>query len=94
MTHSDALEVTIASDPVLSLPQHTAEVELARALAKQLDAQAEPQTRTVASYAGVLGALRRIIKQAEAARAKEAGTAPKTASRLSLIKDQAKRAAG
>lgn len=91
-THTDELERTIASDPVLSEEQHSAEVYLARTLAAELDRQAangETQTRTIASYAGVLGALRRVIRDERERRRKSGAETARTASRLGLIKAQA-----
>lgn len=96
-THADELERTIASDAVLSDEQHAAEVYLARTLAAELDRQAaagDVQTRTVASYAGVLGALRRVVRDERERRRKESVKQSGSASRLSLIKRQAAEAAG
>lgn len=94
-THSDELARTIASDPILSTEEHAAEVYLATVLAAELDAQTargDLQTRTVASYAGVLGALRRVVRD-ERDRQRRAQTRPdRPASRLSLIKAQAQAA--
>lgn len=91
-TNLEALEVTIASDPVLADPQFSATLKLARDLASELDSQIAStgagQSKTIATYAGLLGSLRRIIRDDRAARAKS-GTTAKQASRLSLIKQQA-----
>lgn len=91
-THSDELELTLSSDPVLAEPEHAAEVYLARTLAAELDRQAaagDLQTRTVASYAGVLGAIRRVIRDERERRRKESVKDFGSASRLALIKAQA-----
>lgn len=92
-THTAELERTIASDPVLSEEQHSAEVYLARTLATELDRQAaakEPlQTRTIASYAGVLGALRRVVRDEKERRRRDSVKQFGSASRLALIKKQA-----
>lgn len=96
-THTDELERTLASDPVLSDEQHAAEVYLARTLAAELDAQAsrgELQTRTVASYAGVLGALRRVVRDERERRRRESRKEVGGASRLSQIKRDAGRITG
>jgi len=93
-THTDELKRTLASDPVLTESEHAAEVYLATVLAAELDRQAaagEIQTRTIASYAGVLGALRRVIRDERERRRKSSAASASTASRLSLIRAQAKR---
>lgn len=83
-THSSALESTIASDEALALPEHAATVQLARALAKELDAATSAlPTRTLASYGSVLSQLRRVIRDARVARAK---LPPRTATRLQNMK--------
>ena len=87
-THSSALERTLKSDPVLASPEHAATVQLARALAKELDASTSIPTRTLAAHVSVLSQLRRVIRDAQAERAK-AGP-PKAASRLAQMKDGAK----
>lgn len=94
-THTDELERTIASDPVLADEAHAAEVYLARTLAAELDKQSkagELQTRTIATYAGTLGALRRVVRDERARRLRESARETRPASRLSLIKDQAAKA--
>ncbi|WAA67789.1 hypothetical protein [Microbacterium oxydans] len=93
-THTDELERTLASDPVLSDEQHAAEVYLARTLAAELDAQAtrgELQTRTVASYAGVLGALRRVVRDERERRRRATAKPEGAASRLALMRREASR---
>jgi len=94
-THRSALEVTLLADASLSDPVHSALVALARSLADELDAQGEtPQTRTQATYAGQLGAIRRVVSDARSLRRKESRAEGKPASRLELIKRQAERARG
>lgn len=95
-THADELERTIASDPSLTSAEHAATVKLARDLATELDTQIAKdgtgQTRTIATYAGLLGNLRRIVRD-ERERIRRHGTAaPKSASRLALMKAQAAKA--
>lgn len=86
--HTAELEKTIASDPVLSLDEHAGEVYLARTLAAELDRQTaanDIQTRTIATYAGVLGALRRVIRDEQERRRKDSAATAKPAGRLALI---------
>ena len=94
-TNADELERTILSDSVLSAAEHAATVKLARDLAAELDSQTAgnggAQTRTIATYAGLLGNLRRIIRDERELRRRTSGSATKPASRLQLIKDQAKK---
>jgi hypothetical protein len=95
-TNADELERTIASDESLSSPEQAATVKLARQLAAELDKQVAEtgsgQTRTIATYAGLLGNLRRIIRDERERRRRE-NTRPKPASRLRLIQDVAHAAA-
>ena len=96
-THIDELERTIASDPVLSDEAHAAEVYLARTLAAELDKQAkagELQTRTIATYAGTLGALRRVVRDERARRLRESAKETRPASRLAHIQEQARQSQG
>jgi hypothetical protein len=93
-THIEELERTLASDPSLAGPEHAATIKLARDLATELDSQiandGTGQTRTIATYAGLLGNLRRIIRDERELRRR--GThADKPASRLALIKEQAQK---
>lgn len=90
-THRSALERTIASDNVLADPVHAGLLALARALADQLDAQGgKPESRTVATYSGQLHGIGRVVRDARVARVKAATSPAKGASRLALIKDQAR----
>ncbi len=95
-THADELERTIASDPSLTSPEHAATVKLARDLAGELDnqiaAEGTGQTRTIATYAGLLGNLRRIIRDDRDLRRRTQAGPAKSASRLALIKAQATKA--
>ena len=89
MTNTKALERTLAADPVYSAPEHAGVIALTRELAAELDAQVESsgagQTRTIATYAGLLGQLRRILRDDRMAKAKGARrSAP--ASRIAAIK--------
>lgn len=94
-THRTALELALAADPALTDPVHSALVALTRSLADELDAQADkPQTRTQATYAGQLGAMRRVVADARELRRRESRAESRPASRLSLIKDQATKARG
>lgn len=95
-THLHELERTIASDASLTSPEHAATVKLARDLATELDSQIAKdgtgQTRTIATYAGLVGNLRRIVRDEREFRRRNGATAPKSASRLALIKAQAAKA--
>ena len=95
-THTAELERTIASDPILNAPQHAGEVYLARTLAAELDRQTKAgalQTRTIASYAGLLGALRRVIRDEQERRRRDNGKPAGTASRLAMIQADSARIA-
>lgn len=95
-SHTDELERTLASDAILSDEAHAAEVYLARTLAGELDAQTlrgELQTRTIATYAGTLGALRRVVRDERERRRRESARETRPASRLAMIQQQAARAA-
>lgn len=82
-THASALERTLKSSTVLSTPENAATVQLARTLAAAMDATDAPTARTLTAYASVLGQLRRVVRDAPAAPAREA-------TRLSQMKDGAK----
>jgi hypothetical protein len=88
-THSEELERTIASDPALTSADNAATVKLARDLAAELDKQiadlGSGQTRTIATYAGLLGNLRRIIRDEREQRRRDGGNTPRPASRLAGI---------
>ncbi|GAA2851854.1 hypothetical protein [Microbacterium arabinogalactanolyticum] len=78
----DSLEAMIADSPTLQATRAGAVVTLARLLAEQVDASTGgPSTRLAASYLSILKDLRRF--------ASEDRSAPKKASRLALIKQQA-----
>lgn len=95
-THATELERTIASDLALTSPEHAATVKLARELAAELDAQIAAegtgQTRTIATYAGLLGNLRRIVRDERDARRRASAGPSRPASRLAHIKAHAARA--
>lgn len=59
----DALEVTIASTPVLSLPRSAASVELARSLADKIDG-GDTATQAAAAYLSALKDLNRLVAAA------------------------------
>lgn len=93
--HRRALDIALAADDSLTDPVHAALVTLARSLADELDAQGDhPQTRTQATYAGQLGALRRIVADARDLRRRESSTTLRPASRLAAIKHQAGKGTG
>ena len=88
-TQRSALEITLAADSALADPVHAGLLALARSLADELDAQGDdPQTRTQATYAGQLGAIRRVVKDDRELRRRSA-SADKPAGRLALIKQSA-----
>ncbi|WP_169077554.1 hypothetical protein [Microcella alkalica] len=96
-TMAEALEVTLAADPIYSLPEQAAAVALARELARELDDQiattGAAQTRTLATFAGSVNSLRRVLRD-ERDQARKTAQAPKgTATRLALIKQQAQQQA-
>jgi len=65
-THTKALEQTLGSDQILSSGEHAGLVQLARALAKELDRQADTlPTRTLAAYLSTLSQIRRIVRDAQ-----------------------------
>jgi len=91
--HRRALEVTLTADPELTDPIYSGVIALARSLADELDSQGDkPQTRTQATYAGLLGALGRIVRDAREIRRKERVAPELKASRLALIKTQSQTA--
>jgi hypothetical protein len=96
-TNAAALERTISSDPVLSSDEHAATIKLARDLAAELDGQLAAsgagQTRTIATYAGVLANLRRVVRDERERRRREAAR-PKPAGRLAGIQAHAAAASG
>lgn len=96
-THAAELEVTLASDPALSGPEYAATLKLARDLAAELDRQTAAdavQSRTVASYAGLLGTLRRAVRDERERRRREGGRELPSASRLRLMQEQARGTVG
>ena len=96
-THAAELEVTVSSDLALAGPEYAATLKLARDLAAELDAQVAAdghgQTRTIATYAGLLGTLRRAVRDEREAR-RRAGQQARPAGRLAKIQEHAARAAG
>lgn len=81
----DSLEAMIAASPTLQSPKSGAVVTLARLLAKQVDASDNgPSTRLASSYLSILKDLRRLTGDDR--------SAPKPASRLAKIKQDAARA--
>lgn len=89
--HRAALEVTLSADDSLIDPVYSALVTLTRSLADELDAQGDqPQTRTQATYAGQLGAIRRVVSDARDRRRRD-NRADRPASRLEAIKQQARK---
>jgi hypothetical protein len=91
-THLEALEVTLAADPVLAKPEHASTVQLTRTVAETLDRQTRSgtlQTRTLAAYVSLLTSLRRIVRDAKAD-----GPAPtRSASRLAQLRQDSTKGA-
>lgn len=96
-TNAAKLEVTILSDPALSGPEYAATLKLARDLAAELDAQVAAdghgQTRTIATYAGVLGSLRRAVRDERELRRSAAGPR-REVSRPAQMQEHAARVTG
>lgn len=96
MTLRDDLETVIASDPVMSEDRMAGIISLARAVADQADAQLKAsgalESRIIASYSGMLAQINRTIRDDRTRRRREGASVPKSASRLALMKAQAKKA--
>ncbi|MFS6529136.1 hypothetical protein V8Z69_18315 [Microbacterium aurugineum] len=97
MTLRTDLETVIASDEVMAEDRMAGIVSLARAVADQADKQLETtgalESRIIASYSGMLAQINRTIRDDRERRRKAgAETAPRTASRLGLLKAATKEA--
>lgn len=95
-THLAELERSVAADEVLSSPVHAATVELACSLAAELNRQTAAgsvQTRTVATYAGLLSSLRRLVAAEVELRRKSRGPG-REVSRLAQMQEHAARVTG
>ena len=95
MTLRDDLETVIASDPVMAEDRMAGIISLARAVADQADAQLTAsgalESRIIASYSGMLAQINRTIRDDRARRRREGAQPEKAASRLALMKAQAKK---
>ena len=92
MTLREDLETTIASDPVMSEERMAGIIGLARAVADQADTQLANgglESRTIATFAGMLAQINRTIRDDRARRNREGVRPERSASRLTLIKKQA-----
>lgn len=96
-TNAAELEVTILSDPALSGAEYAATLKLARDLAAELDAQVAAdghgQTRTIATYAGLLGSLRRAVRDERELRRRASGPG-REVSRLAQMQQHAAKITG
>lgn len=89
MTLRDDLETTIASDPVMAEERMAGIIGLARAVADQADTQLANgglESRTIATFAGMLAQINRTIRDDRARRNRESVRPDRPASRLGQIK--------